>query len=150
MCVSSCLLYRYLSLDSFPSVSGNDATCVNDNHLPRPCPTERVTPRHPDMAVCSGYDVRERERRRLSGVRTVASPVSSFPSAAAERGAARASAVGRRVRSARGIFQRGGAATDSVHHFERARSASAAAPRHPAALQIQVSRFKRVRPSLFV
>lgn len=57
-CLSSCLLYRYLSLDSFPSVSGNDASCVNDNHLPRPCPTERVTPHHPDMAICSGYDVR--------------------------------------------------------------------------------------------
>ena len=59
LCLSSCLMYRYLSLDSFPSISGNDASCVNDNHLPRPCPTERVTPRHPDMAVCSGYDVRE-------------------------------------------------------------------------------------------
>lgn len=63
MCRSSCLLYRFLSLDSFPSMSGNDASCVNDNHLPRPCPTERVTPRHPDMAVCSGYDVREGNRR---------------------------------------------------------------------------------------
>lgn len=55
--VSSCLMYRYLSLDSAPSISGNDASCVNDNHLPHPCPTERVTPRHPDMAVCSGNDV---------------------------------------------------------------------------------------------
>lgn len=54
----SCLLYRHLSLDSFPSISGNDASCVHDNHLPRPCPMEKVTPRHPDMAVCSGYDVR--------------------------------------------------------------------------------------------
>uniref|UniRef100_A0A7N8XFZ2 Laminin subunit alpha-5 n=1 Tax=Mastacembelus armatus TaxID=205130 RepID=A0A7N8XFZ2_9TELE len=54
----NCLLYRYLSLDSFPSISGNDASCRNDNHLPRPCPTEKVTPRHPDMAVCSGFDVR--------------------------------------------------------------------------------------------
>lgn len=59
MCVSlSCLLYKYLSLDSFPSISGNDASCRNDNHLPRPCPTEKVSPRHPDMAVCSGLDVR--------------------------------------------------------------------------------------------
>ncbi|XP_026188237.1 laminin subunit alpha-5 isoform X2 [Mastacembelus armatus] len=53
----NCLLYRYLSLDSFPSISGNDASCRNDNHLPRPCPTEKVTPRHPDMAVCSGFDI---------------------------------------------------------------------------------------------
>lgn len=56
-CVPSCLLYKYLSLDDVPSISGNDASCVNDNHLPHPCPTERVTPRHPDMAVCSGHDV---------------------------------------------------------------------------------------------
>ncbi|KAF7645654.1 hypothetical protein LDENG_00200400, partial [Lucifuga dentata] len=53
----NCLLYRYLSLDSFPSISGNDASCRNDNHLPRPCPTEKVTPHHPDMAVCSGNDI---------------------------------------------------------------------------------------------
>ncbi|XP_036961278.1 laminin subunit alpha-5 isoform X1 [Acanthopagrus latus] len=61
----NCLQYRYLSLDSFPSISGNDANCVNDNHLPRPCPTERVTPRHPDMAVCSGYDISVEMRGRL-------------------------------------------------------------------------------------
>ncbi|XP_045913044.1 laminin subunit alpha-5 isoform X2 [Micropterus dolomieu] len=61
----NCLLYRYLSLDSFPSISGNDASCVNDNHLPRPCPTERVTPRHPDMAVCSGSDISIELRGRL-------------------------------------------------------------------------------------
>uniref|UniRef100_A0AAV2LXJ7 Laminin subunit alpha-5 n=1 Tax=Knipowitschia caucasica TaxID=637954 RepID=A0AAV2LXJ7_KNICA len=53
----NCLQYTYLSLDSFPYISGNDASCRNDNHLPRPCPTERVTPRHPDMAVCSGFDI---------------------------------------------------------------------------------------------
>lgn len=59
VCLSlSCLLYKYLSLDSFPFISGNDASCRNDNHLPRPCPTEKVTPRHPDMAICSGLDVR--------------------------------------------------------------------------------------------
>ncbi|XP_069573485.1 laminin subunit alpha-5 [Brachyistius frenatus] len=61
----NCLLYRYLSLDSFPSVSGNDASCRSDNHLPRPCPTERVTPRHPDAAVCSGYDISVELRGRL-------------------------------------------------------------------------------------
>ncbi|XP_022051460.2 laminin subunit alpha-5 isoform X1 [Acanthochromis polyacanthus] len=62
----NCLLYTYLSLDSFPSISGNDASCRNDNHLPRPCPTEKITPRHPDMAVCSGYDINVELRGRLS------------------------------------------------------------------------------------
>ncbi|XP_029690196.1 laminin subunit alpha-5 isoform X2 [Takifugu rubripes] len=61
----NCLLYRYLSLHSAPSISGNDASCVNDNHLPHPCPTERVTPRHPDMAVCSGNDLTVELRSRL-------------------------------------------------------------------------------------
>lgn len=70
--LSSCLLYKYLSLDAFPSVSCKDASCQNDNHLPRPCPVERVTPRHPDMAVCSGNDVSERARsRRAVGRRFV-------------------------------------------------------------------------------
>ncbi|CAJ1084378.1 laminin subunit alpha-5 isoform X1 [Xyrichtys novacula] len=62
----NCLMYRYLSLDSFPSISGNDASCVHDNHLPRPCPSEKVTPRHPDMAVCSGHDMSVELRGRLS------------------------------------------------------------------------------------
>lgn len=65
-CVPSCLLYRYLSLDFAPSISGNDASCVNNNHLPHPCPTERVTLRHPDMAVCSGDDVSERKQEVLA------------------------------------------------------------------------------------
>ncbi|XP_054881817.1 laminin subunit alpha-5-like, partial [Poeciliopsis prolifica] len=62
----NCLLYKFLSLDSFPSISGNDASCRHDNHLPRPCPTERVTPRHPDMAVCSGLDISIELRGRLA------------------------------------------------------------------------------------
>ncbi|XP_029011451.1 laminin subunit alpha-5 isoform X2 [Betta splendens] len=62
----NCLLYRYLSLDSFPFISGNDANCRSDNHLPRPCPTEKVTPRHPDMAVCSGHDISIELRHRVS------------------------------------------------------------------------------------
>ncbi|KAK5624087.1 hypothetical protein CRENBAI_015003 [Crenichthys baileyi] len=61
----NCLLYTYLSLDSFPSISGNDANCRHDNHLPRPCPTEKVTLRHPDMAVCSGLDISIELRGRL-------------------------------------------------------------------------------------
>ncbi|XP_028307698.1 laminin subunit alpha-5 isoform X2 [Gouania willdenowi] len=63
---NNCLLYKYLSLDSAPSVSGTEASCHNDNHLPRPCPTEKVTPRHPDMAVCSGFDMSVELRLRLS------------------------------------------------------------------------------------
>ncbi|MEQ2157332.1 hypothetical protein GOODEAATRI_000720 [Goodea atripinnis] len=65
MYLSSCLLYTYLSLDSFPSISGNDANCRHDNHLPRPCPTEKVTLRHPDMAICSGLDISIELRGRL-------------------------------------------------------------------------------------
>ncbi|KAM6924368.1 laminin subunit alpha-5 [Xenentodon cancila] len=62
----NCLLYKYLSLESFPSISGHDASCRIDNHLPRPCPTEKITPRHPEMAVCSGYDISVELRGRLS------------------------------------------------------------------------------------
>uniref|UniRef100_A0A672MXZ0 Laminin, alpha 5 n=1 Tax=Sinocyclocheilus grahami TaxID=75366 RepID=A0A672MXZ0_SINGR len=53
----NCLQYMYLSLDEFPSISSNDAQCRADNHLPRPCHTEKITPRHPIMAICSGNDV---------------------------------------------------------------------------------------------
>ncbi|XP_055747285.1 laminin subunit alpha-5-like [Salvelinus fontinalis] len=61
----NCLLYNYLSLDGFPSISGNDASCRFDNHLPRPCQQERVTPRHPDMAVCSGSNLNVQMRSRV-------------------------------------------------------------------------------------
>uniref|UniRef100_A0A8K9X878 Laminin subunit alpha-5 n=1 Tax=Oncorhynchus mykiss TaxID=8022 RepID=A0A8K9X878_ONCMY len=61
----NCLIYKYLSLDGFPSISGNDASCRFDNHLPRPCHQERITPRHPDMAVCSGSDVSINGRGRV-------------------------------------------------------------------------------------
>ncbi|KAJ8257343.1 hypothetical protein GJAV_G00184600 [Gymnothorax javanicus] len=53
----NCLLYKYLTLDGFPSMSGNDANCRFDNHLPRPCQNEKITPRHPSMAICSGSDL---------------------------------------------------------------------------------------------
>nr|XP_009294934.1 laminin subunit alpha-5 isoform X1 [Danio rerio] len=53
----NCLQYMYLSLDEFPSISSNDASCRSDNHLPRPCHTEKITPRHPSMAICSGNDI---------------------------------------------------------------------------------------------
>ncbi|XP_039591850.1 laminin subunit alpha-5 isoform X1 [Polypterus senegalus] len=52
-----CLLYKYLSLDSFPSASGTDGTCRFDNHLPRPCQQGVLTDRHPPMAICSGNDI---------------------------------------------------------------------------------------------
>ncbi|XP_073731136.1 laminin subunit alpha-5 [Misgurnus anguillicaudatus] len=53
----NCLQYMYLSLDEFPSISGNEASCRSDNHLPRPCHNEKITPRHPSMAICSGNDI---------------------------------------------------------------------------------------------
>lgn len=55
--VSSCLLYKYLSVEGFPAVPGVDAVCRLDNRLPRMCPTEQLTPSHPRMATCSGSDV---------------------------------------------------------------------------------------------
>ncbi|TRY84024.1 hypothetical protein DNTS_013565, partial [Danionella cerebrum] len=65
----NCLQYMYLSLDEFPSISGNDVKCSSDNHLPRPCHTEKITPRHPSMAICSGNDmsVQLHARVRLPG-----------------------------------------------------------------------------------
>ena len=149
VCVCSCLQYRYLSLDSFPSISGNDANCVNDNHLPRPCPTERVTPRHPDMAVCSGYDVRDEQcwcrviffffLIQEVGTKAV-NLYSLFFSAADQRGDARAPAVCRRTRSGCRIFQRGRITPNSVRRCEHAGSSNTPAPRHSAALQVQVRR----------
>ncbi|XP_061662817.1 laminin subunit alpha-5 isoform X5 [Syngnathoides biaculeatus] len=53
----NCLQYTYLSLEAFPSLSGNDAGCRHDNQLPHPCPSERLTLHHPDMAVCRGNDI---------------------------------------------------------------------------------------------
>uniref|UniRef100_H0ZBT3 Laminin subunit alpha 5 n=1 Tax=Taeniopygia guttata TaxID=59729 RepID=H0ZBT3_TAEGU len=53
----NCLLYKYLSVEGFPAVAGLDAVCRLDNRLPRPCPTEQLTPFHPSMATCSGTDV---------------------------------------------------------------------------------------------
>ncbi|XP_066526408.1 laminin subunit alpha-5 isoform X2 [Hoplias malabaricus] len=54
---TNCLLYKYLSLDEFTSLSGNEASCRADNHLPRPCHVEQITPHHPSMAICSGNDM---------------------------------------------------------------------------------------------
>ncbi|OXB67886.1 hypothetical protein ASZ78_005568 [Callipepla squamata] len=53
----NCLLYKYLSVDGFPAVAGVGAVCRLDNRLPRGCPTEQLTPSHPQMAMCSGNDV---------------------------------------------------------------------------------------------
>uniref|UniRef100_A0A8C1UB59 Laminin, alpha 5 n=1 Tax=Cyprinus carpio TaxID=7962 RepID=A0A8C1UB59_CYPCA len=61
----NCLQYMYLSLDEFPSISSNDASCRSDNHLPRPCHTEKITPRHPSMAICSGNDMNVQLRGRV-------------------------------------------------------------------------------------
>lgn len=56
-CCSSCLQYQHLSLEEYLFISGNDASCRSDNHLPRPCQSEKITQRHPTMAICSGNDV---------------------------------------------------------------------------------------------
>ncbi|KAM4691986.1 laminin subunit alpha-5 [Rhinophrynus dorsalis] len=53
----NCLLYKYLSLDGFPSSRGNDAICIVDNSLPRPCQMEQITPRHPPLAWCYGSEI---------------------------------------------------------------------------------------------
>ncbi|KAM9445291.1 laminin subunit alpha-5 isoform 1-T1 [Clarias gariepinus] len=61
----NCLLYKYLSLEEFPSLSCKDASCRSDNHLPRSCSLEKITPQHPDMAVCSGNDINIQLRGRV-------------------------------------------------------------------------------------
>ncbi|KAF3817470.1 hypothetical protein GH733_012761 [Mirounga leonina] len=53
----TCLLYTHLPLDGFPSAAGPEALCRHDNSLPRPCPTERLSPSHPPLAACLGSDV---------------------------------------------------------------------------------------------
>ncbi|XP_053429462.1 laminin subunit alpha-5 isoform X2 [Nycticebus coucang] len=53
----NCLLYTHLPLDGFPSTTGPDALCRHDNSLPRPCPTEQLSPSHPPLAACLGSDV---------------------------------------------------------------------------------------------
>ncbi|XP_037396843.1 laminin subunit alpha-5 isoform X2 [Pygocentrus nattereri] len=61
----NCLMYKYLSLEEFPSMSGNEASCRADNHLPRPCHVEKITPHHPSMAICSGNDMNVQLRGRV-------------------------------------------------------------------------------------
>ncbi|XP_044604120.2 laminin subunit alpha-5 [Equus asinus] len=53
----NCLLYTHLPLDGFPSATGPEALCRHDNSLPRPCPTEQLSPSHPLLAACIGSDV---------------------------------------------------------------------------------------------
>ncbi|XP_012628358.3 laminin subunit alpha-5 [Microcebus murinus] len=53
----NCLLYTHLPLDGFPSAAGPEALCRHDNSLPRPCPTEQLSPSHPLLAACLGSDV---------------------------------------------------------------------------------------------
>ncbi|XP_036862294.2 laminin subunit alpha-5 isoform X1 [Manis javanica] len=53
----NCLLYTHLPLDGFPSASAQEALCRHDNSLPRPCPTEQLSPSHPPLATCRGSDV---------------------------------------------------------------------------------------------
>ncbi|KAG8566984.1 hypothetical protein GDO81_013453 [Engystomops pustulosus] len=53
----NCLLYKYLSLEEFPSSEGIEGVCRMDNNLPRPCQTEQITPRHPPLIGCYGSDI---------------------------------------------------------------------------------------------
>ncbi|EHH19538.1 hypothetical protein EGK_02217, partial [Macaca mulatta] len=53
----NCLLYTHLPLDGFPSAAGLEALCRQDNSLPRPCPTEQLSPSHPPLVTCTGSDV---------------------------------------------------------------------------------------------
>ncbi|XP_068120602.1 laminin subunit alpha-5 [Hyperolius riggenbachi] len=53
----NCLMYKYPSLDGFPSSQGSEGTCRMDNSLPRPCQTEQITPRHPPLIGCYGSDI---------------------------------------------------------------------------------------------
>ncbi|XP_035865899.1 laminin subunit alpha-5 isoform X3 [Phyllostomus discolor] len=53
----NCLLYAHLPLDGFPSAPGPGALCLQDNSLPRPCPTEQLSPSHPPLVLCRGSDV---------------------------------------------------------------------------------------------
>ncbi|XP_017358968.1 laminin subunit alpha-5 isoform X2 [Cebus imitator] len=53
----NCLLYTHLPLDGFPSAASLEALCGQDNSLPRPCPTEQLSPSHPPMVTCVGSDV---------------------------------------------------------------------------------------------
>uniref|UniRef100_A0A2I3HEX1 Laminin subunit alpha 5 n=1 Tax=Nomascus leucogenys TaxID=61853 RepID=A0A2I3HEX1_NOMLE len=46
---NNCLLYTHLPLDGFPSAAGLEAQCRQDNSLPRPCPTEQLSPSHPPL-----------------------------------------------------------------------------------------------------
>ncbi|XP_059754515.1 laminin subunit alpha-5 isoform X2 [Balaenoptera ricei] len=52
-----CLLYTHLPLDGFPSAAGPEALCRHGNSLPRPCPTEQLSPAHPLLVACQGADV---------------------------------------------------------------------------------------------
>ncbi|XP_053308878.1 laminin subunit alpha-5 isoform X2 [Spea bombifrons] len=53
----NCLMYKYLTLDGFPSSKASEGICHLDNNLPRPCQAEQITPRHPPMVMCYGSDV---------------------------------------------------------------------------------------------
>ncbi|XP_007952908.2 laminin subunit alpha-5 [Orycteropus afer afer] len=55
--VDNCLLYAHLPLDGFPSASGAEALCRQDNSLPRPCPVKQLSPSHPPLAACLGSDM---------------------------------------------------------------------------------------------
>ncbi|XP_004716137.1 laminin subunit alpha-5 [Echinops telfairi] len=53
----NCLLYAHLPLDGYPSATGSEALCLQDNSLPRPCPSQQLSPSHPLLVACQGSDV---------------------------------------------------------------------------------------------
>ncbi|ETE62973.1 Laminin subunit alpha-5, partial [Ophiophagus hannah] len=53
----NCFLYKYMPVEQFSFVSGEDALCKLNNNLPRPCPVERIFPTFPRLVLCSGTHV---------------------------------------------------------------------------------------------
>ncbi|XP_078092838.1 laminin subunit alpha-5 isoform X1 [Mustelus asterias] len=53
----NCLLYRHLSLDSFPSIQATEGMCAYENYLHSQCQVVQPTPRHPSMIVLNAEQV---------------------------------------------------------------------------------------------
>ncbi|XP_026553187.1 laminin subunit alpha-5 isoform X1 [Pseudonaja textilis] len=53
----NCFLYKYMPVEQFSFVSGEDALCKLNNNLPRPCPVEQIFPTFPKVVLCSGNHV---------------------------------------------------------------------------------------------
>ncbi|GCB66795.1 hypothetical protein scyTo_0005035, partial [Scyliorhinus torazame] len=53
----NCLLYKHLSLDSFPSIQATEGMCAYENYLHSQCNMVQPTPRHPSMIVLNEEQV---------------------------------------------------------------------------------------------